>query len=360
MSTRSRMGWAAGIAAVAAAGALAETGRRVRALRREGAAEQDAFAPPEADRHGFLRSDGVALYYEEDGPADAPVTVVFAHGFCLDHRDFLFQRRALLERFGPSVRIVSYDHRSHGRSERSPAARATVDQLGADLYRVITTLAPTGRLVLAGHSMGGMTVMALAEAHPELFGPDGRVAGVALVSTSTGGLGEVTLGMPAALAKVRAPVLPLLLRGARVRPELIEAGRARTGDLSWLYLRRFAFGSAVDPGLVEFLAGLIAQTRIDVIADFYGSLVDHDKLAALPVLRDTPTAIVCGERDLLTPPDHSRTMAAELPSTRLTIVPGAGHQVLMERPDAVSAPIADLVEGALTAAKSQRRGRAVS
>jgi pimeloyl-ACP methyl ester carboxylesterase len=221
-----------------------------------------------------------------------------------------------------------------------------------------------GHLVLVGHSMGGMTVMALADAHPELFGRDGRVAGVLLLSTSTGKLATVTLGMPALLAKMRGPVLPLLLRGASRRADLVERGRAHTSDFAWLYLKRFAFGTDVDPGLVEFLSGLIAQTRIDVIADFYSTLIDHDKLHALGVLRDTPVEVVCGEHDLMTPLDHSRTIAAELPHATLTVVPRAGHQALMERPDEVNPPLMRLVDEALAAAtqsaKPRRRRKSAS
>jgi pimeloyl-ACP methyl ester carboxylesterase len=337
-----------GGAVAVAAGAAVVGARRLVAERRIGVAEQDLYVPPEADRHGFLRaSDGISLYYEQDGPRDAPLTVVFVHGFCLNRDDFLFQRKAMREQFAGRVRLISYDQRSHGKSERCAAEHASIDQLGADLQVLLDALAPTGRLVLVGHSMGGMSILALAEAHPELFGPEGRVSGVLLISTSTGKLATVTLGLPAALAKLRGPVLPVLLRGASRRPNLVERGRARTSDLSWLYLKRFAFGSDVDPGLVEFLSNLIAQTRIDVIADFYATLMDHDKLAALDTLRDTPVTVVCGDRDLLTPIDHSRTIADALPHSKLVVVHRAGHQVLMERPDEVNPALAGLVERGL-------------
>ena len=75
--------------------------------------------------------------------------------------------------------MVLYDQRSHGRSERAPRESCTIEQLGHDLDAVIRALAPEGPLVLVGHSMGGMTIMALAEQNPELFTE--RVVGVALV-----------------------------------------------------------------------------------------------------------------------------------------------------------------------------------
>ena len=81
-----------------------------------------------------------------------------------------------------------YDHRSHGASGRSAPENCTIDQLGKDLYAVLQAVAPSGPVVLVGHSMGGMTILALADQHPELFGD--RVVGVALLSTSTGELAK--------------------------------------------------------------------------------------------------------------------------------------------------------------------------
>ena len=63
--------------------------------------------------------------------------------------------------------------------------------------------------MLVGHSMGGMTIMALADQQPELFGD--RVIGVALVSTSPGRLAEVGLGVPAAAGRVLFKVAPRAL-----------------------------------------------------------------------------------------------------------------------------------------------------
>jgi pimeloyl-ACP methyl ester carboxylesterase len=336
--------------AVAAAAALASgvvvADRRVRATRRPAIAGLADFTAPDPDRAGYLRADdGLQLYYEQDGPLDAPVTVVLVHGFCQDRNDLLFQRRALLAEFGARIRIISVDLRSHGRSERSDTEHATIDQLGADLFTAIDELAPDGPVVLIGHSLGGMTIMALADRHPELFG--GRIDGVALISTSTGKLAWLTLGVPAAVARVGDPAVRLALRGVRRQTRLIERGRARVTDAAWVFVRHLAFGPDVDPALVEFMTQMIWATPVDVIADFFPSFTSHDKLAALDALVDIPVVIVCGEDDLVTPPDHSRTMAEHLPKAELLLVPGTGHQVLMERPDLVDPALVRLVGGAL-------------
>ena len=333
---------AAGVAAVSAA-VVAD--RRVRATRTETALDQ--FVAPEPDRAGFVRtSDGVSLYYEQDGPLDAPLTVVLVHGFCQNRDDLLFQRRAVIDRFGDRVRVVTFDLRSHGRSSRSDARNATIDQLGADLHLVLGELVPHGPVVLIGHSMGGMTVLALADAHPELFAE--RVRGVGLISTSTGKLAWLTLGVPAGLARVGDPALRLALRGVRRQSNLIERGRARLTDAAWLFVRRLAFGPHTDPALVEFMTRMIAETPVDVVAEFFPTLTSHDKLAALDVLIDLPVVIVCGEDDLVTPAEHSRDMADRLPKAELLLVPDAGHQVLMERPDVVNVPLLRLIDDALS------------
>ena len=339
-------GVAAGVLALGGAGAIA-AGRVVASRRR---VDISALSEQPKDRVGrVVTEDGLGLYYEELGPVDAELTVVFVHGFCVHLGEFCFQRADLAARFGDRIRLVLYDQRSHGRSEHGPGESDSIDQLGRDLGVVIDALVPRGPLVLVGHSMGGMTVMALADSRPELFDPDtGRVAGVALIATSAGKIAAVTLGLPALLAKFTGPVLPLLLRGARSQVNLVERGRALGSDLAWLITRRLAFGSPdVDPAVLQYLTTMIASTRIDVIADFYGTLMSHDKLSALKRLDGIPTRIVCGDRDLLTPLEHSAAIAAELADAELVVVPDTGHLVLMERPDQVNEAIAALVAGAL-------------
>ena len=99
-------------------------------------------------------------------PGKPALTVVLVHGFALDRRTWHFQRPFLAALTDPRVRVVLYDQRSHGRSERAPRESCTIEQLGHDLDAVIRALAPEGPLVLVGHSMGGMTIMALAELLP--------------------------------------------------------------------------------------------------------------------------------------------------------------------------------------------------
>lgn len=325
----------AGVAGLVAAGAAVGLATERYAIGRiRGGPDPEAdepFGRLRADRiRTVTTTDGLPLAVEEVGPRAAPLTVVFVHGYCLAMGSWHYQRLGLADMTNPRIRMVFYDHRSHGRSGRAPTETATIDQLGDDLHRVLSEVVPTGPVVLVGHSLGGMTVMALADRHPELFAS--RVVGVALLSTSTGQLADVTLGLPAVTAKLRAPVLPLALRVMRSRASLIERSRRIGSDIAWLLTRRYSFGSTdVSPALVEYVGRMIAATPVEVVADFFPALNAHDKLSALGRLRGVQTLIAVGDRDLLTPTDHSRRMAAALPGTELLVLEGAGHLAMMER-----------------------------
>jgi len=335
-------------AATTLTGAGVAADRRVARTRRLGRANLDRFVPPSADRTGAVAaSDGVELHYADSGPLDAAVTVVLVHGFTLDRDTFVLQQRALAEHRGGRVRVIAYDQRSHGRSGRSAPEKSTVDQLGDDLDAVLTALAPHGRIVLVGHSMGGMTIMALAERRPDLFGRDGPVAGVVLSNTSAGRLREITFGLPAILSRVHGRPADAVLRVARRREALIERARGRTTDLAWVAMRRLGCGADADPALVEYISAKQARTPLHVFMDFYPDLIQHDKSEALSHLSDTPVAVLCGTAYLVTPPAHAAEIVAALPNARLITVPGAGHLIPLEQPDALNRAVAELVDNAM-------------
>ncbi|MEU3876532.1 MULTISPECIES: alpha/beta hydrolase [Streptomyces] len=364
------------LAAGAAVGVAVERLTVGRGMRRKARLALDSTGP-----YGTLRGrpgtavaeDGTKLYYEVDEPAaDAaaargglagflgrrpaapPLTVVFSHGYCLGQDSWHFQRAALRE---AGVRAVFWDQRSHGRSGRAPAATPiSIDLLGRDLKAVIDAAAPDGPLVLAGHSMGGMTTMALAAQYPELITE--RVVGAAFVGTSSGRLLDVTYGLPAAGMNVlRRTVLPGAFKLMSVQTELVEKGRRATADLLAGIIRRYSFGSPkdVDPAVARFSERLIEATPVDVVAAFYPAFGEHDKLAALAAFEDVPVLVLAGEKDLITPVSHSETIAEALPgAAELVIVPGAGHLVMLERPELVDSHLAALLQTATAAAAASR------
>lgn len=358
------------LAAGAAAGVAVERLTVGRGMRKKARLALDATGP-----YGSLRGtpgravadDGTELHYEieeaEEAPlpgeegtgssgtrrrrlfgrkAPAPVTVVFSHGYCLGQDSWHFQRAALRG----LVRAVYWDQRSHGRSGRGRAQAdgvpVGIDQLGRDLKAVIDAAAPEGPLVLVGHSMGGMTMMALADQYPALIRD--RVAAVALIGTSSGKLGEVNFGLPVAGVNAVRRVLPGVLKALGSQTELVEKGRRATADLFAGLIKRYSFGSRdVDPAVARFAERLIESTPIDVVAEFYPAFTEHDKSGALPAFRDVPVLILAGDKDLVTPSSHSEAIADVLPDAELVIVPDAGHLVMLEHPETVTDRLADLL-----------------
>ncbi|MCI3932497.1 alpha/beta hydrolase [Streptomyces sp. AN091965] len=351
------------IAAGAAAGVAIERLTVGRGMRKKARLALDASGP-----YGSLRGtpgkayadDGTELAFEVDevgveGPqaarrrrlfgrrAPAPVTVVFSHGYCLSQDSWHFQRAALRG----VVRAVYWDQRSHGRSGRGAARLrdrepVTIDRLGRDLKAVIDAAAPEGPLVLVGHSMGGMTTMALADQFPELIRE--RVVGVALVGTSAGGLGEVNFGLPVAGVNAVRRVLPGVLRALGSQAELVERGRRATSDLFAGIIKRYSFSSKdVDPAVARFAERMIESTPIDVVAEFYPAFTEHDKADALKHFAELPVLVLAGDKDLVTPSEHSEVIADLLPDAELVLVPDAGHLVMLEHPEVVTDRLADLL-----------------
>ncbi|HYH26691.1 MAG TPA: alpha/beta hydrolase [Blastococcus sp.] len=319
-----------------------------------------------ADRSTLVRADdGVLLAVEEIGPLDAPLTVIFVHGYSLSMASWAFQRRTLAAELAtgnghrPDARLVFYDQRGHGASGRGAPEHSTIDQLARDLLAVLDSRAPHGPVVLVGHSMGGMTVMGLAALRPDLFG--GRVAGAALVATSSGNLAELTFGLPEMLTRVRAAVLPVAAWTMRHRPAFAERTRRVAAELVSVATRALSFGSAdVDPVLGRYVDAMIAGTPVDVIAEFYPALAGLDETGSLQPLRAVPTLVLTGDRDKMIPKEHSDLLVEGLGgqdggSVRYVVVPGAGHMVTLEAPDEVSRALTDLLRQ-VVAARTSRTG----
>src|SRR5262249_33774214 len=150
---------------------------------------------------------------------------------------------------------------------RSHPRACLLEQLGRDLHAVIRVAAPQGQVVLIGHSLGGMTIMALAESCPELFAE--RIRGVAFLNTSAGGCGRS--GLPRPVLSRHSPAMPVAAWLSHWEPSarLIEAGRGAGDNLFWSLTRKVSFGdSSIDPAVVELLYAMIRQTPFDVMSDF--------------------------------------------------------------------------------------------
>ncbi|UYM03830.1 alpha/beta fold hydrolase [Solicola gregarius] len=347
--TKRTLGISAALVGVAAAGVAAELVGRRRQSRRLEAGEEIPFGSLHSEPQPVVASDGVRLHVEVDEPDvpvdpavpdgsrlrgsqahSLPLTVVFAHGWVLDLDSWHFQRAALRGR----VRMVFYDQRSHGRSQRSTRKGSNFDQLGRDLRDIIEATTPDGPVILVGHSMGGMTIMSLAEQFPDLVRE--RVAGVLLCGTSAGGL--LPPGTPLRRAQ---PVVENL--AVAITPMLAVGRRLGSNRSS----RRFTVGPDAPVEYAEMTAQMLRRTHTHVLLDFlpnFGRLDAYEALAALP---GEATVVVSGTHDQITPHKHSQRIVDRLPGARLVVADRAGHMVQLERHELVTAVLEDLIEQAV-------------
>lgn len=294
---------------------------------------------PHGRVHRVVTEDGVELSVVEHGAQEsATATVLLAHGYVQSSTLWNGQVRDLVDA-RPDLRVVSYDHRGHGRSGRTSREAATIEQLARDMHAVIDVVAPDGPVVVAGHSMGGMTIMALAEEHPELFGE--RIAGVAFVASSSGQMDDVTHGMPVPLARAVKRSLPRLMELA-VRAE--ARGRPRPVGA---FDSRLVFPRGTDPALVRSVLDVHRETPAETVAAFLPTFSTHDRLQVLEALGHVPSVVIGGEKDLTCPIEHSLAIAEALPQSELTVFPGVGHMVHLERRAEVSRTLLMLVERAV-------------
>ncbi len=300
---------------------------------------EDCVLPAPARELRVRSADGSWLHVEEYGPEGAPL-VVLAHGWTCSIAFWA----PVIHQLAATHRVVAYDQRGHGRSD-IPAARRgySTTALAEDLEAVVTRLVPEGeRAVLAGHSMGGMTIMAAGD-RPAVAA---RTAAVLLASTGPSDLTEELLVVPAGLR-------PRGLR--RVLHRQILQSRLPLGPvtgLSRLALKYGTMGPATPADRVAVSARIVHACPTAVRANWARVLGELDVRAGLARLA-APTAVLVGAADRLTPPVHARRIQAALSAPDGFVeLPGVGHMSPIERPAEVAGEIRRLVSTYLAAESS--------
>lgn len=334
------IGMGLGLLAVGAAVGVTTERAMMRRAHRGDSEADEPLGSLRGEPIDLVGAGGVKLHVEvnEATRADAgDLTLIFTHGYALNQDCWHYQRRDLRS----IGRLVFWDQRSHGRSERSAADANTLPQLGEDLATVIKATAGDGPVVLIGHSMGGMTLMEYAAAHPEEFGT--RIRGAALLGTTSGGMTEVPLGLPKTAAAPLHKVLPVAAQFLASNKGLVEAGRSRVNDLSWLLTRTYSFGSNPSARITDFTHEMLSATPIDVISEFLITIQAHDRADSLHPFTKVETLVMSGAADVMTPPEHSERIVAAVPGAELVILPDTGHMLMLERYPEVNQGIRDLV-----------------
>lgn len=319
--------------------------RRTRAASSDPYAHEPFELPPQRSVFTVESSDGVPIHVETAGPEDADLTVVFVHGYMQDMATFYFQRKAIAEaeRQEVSLRAVLYDQPGHGRSGPLPRTEYGIEDLAGVLHDVLAAVAPRGPLVLVGHSMGGMTIQVFARRYEADFRE--RVKGVAFFSSSAAGLDTVETKPMRALRRLRRTVLPMLQQVAGWTPDLIDRSRLLAGDLGWLLTRKAAFGH-IDPpaSLVTLVERMNRRTSMQSIVGYAAAILDHDETATLPLFAGLPALVIVGDEDLLTPPEHSRRLAAALGGSRFALIAEAAHSPQLEYPGEISQLLLEMID----------------
>ena len=273
-----------------------------------------------------VTSDGARIaVFEFDPPQadpDLPV-LVLAHGWTLSHETWLPVVADLQRRLG--IRVVAYDQPGHGRS-RLGDGPAEVRDLGHVLQCVLDAAVPTGRIVLAGHSMGGMTVMAWGGLYPDEVAS--RLAGVALVATAP------NLSQRKAI-RGEAMAMRVLTR--------IPGPVPRIPGLSAQMVRN-TFGPNPDPEHVAAAGRIMRRTSARTTGLYFGALNRLDEDASLAAFASVPTHVVAGRRDRLISHRWVREYHATMPWAHLTMIEGVGHMPMYE----ATGEVADVLAGLLT------------
>jgi non-heme chloroperoxidase len=264
--------------------------------------------PFDEARH-LVAPDGGSLFTVSEGHGPA---FLFVHGLGVTSRIWTKQFRMLPP---AGLRAVAFDHRGHGASTAAPygsAARGSIDLLADDVRAVVEGL-DLRDLVIIGHSMGGMALLAFALRHPDIVAA--RVRGIALVSTA------------ARLDLHRIPFVPASM--AAFAAGFVRSGAWSRSDWSTLAARTM-FGRDAVPSQVELVRVLLATVSEDTVVAAADAIAHFDVERRLREIA-VPALVVTGTADLLTTPRDARRLARGLGDARLELVPGAGHMLMLER-----------------------------
>ncbi|MBX7434190.1 alpha/beta hydrolase [Mycobacterium sp. Y57] len=308
--------------------------------------ERSRVNNPPRHRHtdvSVMTGDGVRLAVRDYGTRVARHTVVLLHGLCVSDEVWSLQLDHLLGRDDGDIRVITYDHRGHGRSDRAAAESYRIERLAGDLADILEALEVVGPTTLVGHSMGGMVALAyLARSESDRpVDPHGLV----LVTTAAGKLAERGLGR--LLATPGAGALLGLIN--HIPKQALEA---LVGPVCSTLGKIFPAQRV----MLAKVAEAAATTPVPTAAGFVPALREFDQHPSLPDI-GANTVVVSGGADPLTPETHARELADAIPGAVHVHLPGAGHMLPSEAPDTVNDAIrrAMLPDGA---ARSRHRGSA--
>lgn len=291
-----------------------------------------------SDKPDAVTTDIPVHWYEVEPsePAKEPATIVFVHGFTLAGESWYRQFNAL-RKSHPEARLLTMDLRGHGQTGAVPASLCTVEGAAADALAVIAERAATGKLIVVGHSLGGLIALHMVRAAEESIRR--RIAGVVLISTSIDKL--AAQGVPQILA---SPVADAARNAIESSPKEIRKFREAIASLMAPSLAVAVFARRTDYEIIEFHAAMINETPLETFVGYLDDLQDHDEFAAGPYLEGLPGAVLVGTKDDVTPRKQADLIMEKWPDAELVEVDGAGHMLPLEAPEAVNRAIERALE----------------
>lgn len=291
-----------------------------------------------SDKPDAVTTDIPVHWYEVEPsePTKEPVTIVFVHGFTLAGESWYRQFNAL-RKSHPEARLLTMDLRGHGQTGAVPASLCTVEGAAADALAVIAERAATGKLIVVGHSLGGLIALHMVRAAEESIRR--RIAGVVLISTSIDKL--AAQGVPQILA---SPVADAARNAIESSPKEIRKFREAIASLMAPSLAVAVFARRTDYEIIEFHAAMINETPLETFVGYLDDLQDHDEFAAGPYLEGLPGAVLVGTKDDVTPREQADLIMETWPDAELVEVDGAGHMLPLEAPEAVNRAIERVLE----------------
>lgn len=229
-------------------------------------------------------------------------TLVFVHGSGGSHLLWNYQRRF----FENSHNVVAVDLPGHG--EAGVKGEDAVEAYARHLLNVLRAL-PGEMFCLLGHSLGGAIVQELALLYPQYV--------EALVLVGTG---------------ARLRVLPEILEGIQGRFE--ETVRS---------ICDYAFSKKTPRDMIEKGIETMLQARPGVLYGDFAACDRFDIMDRVGTIR-VPTLVVCGSDDLLTPPKYAQFLAEKIEGARSEIIEGAGHMVMIEKPEEFNSRVMEFLQ----------------
>jgi pimeloyl-ACP methyl ester carboxylesterase len=293
-------------------------------------ARADTGEPSKEDRGAgqvIELQTGARLYVEELGNP-AGQTLIFTHGWAMDSTTWHYAKQDL----GKQFRLVVWDLPGEGQSTGEISLESFAANLGA-----LTQRFGPGKVVLVGHSIGGMTIQTLARDNPALFRE--HVAGVVLINTTyTNPL--KTMILPRLAQAIRWPLLEPIMRLTILLQPLawLSAWQSYLSGMAHLG-NRLGFGKYVTRSQLNHVTLLSTKNPPGNVQKGNLAMFRWDATGALGKT-GVPVLLLAGAADIVTKPDASQDLSRQAPSSALQVIEGAGHMGMMERADQYNAAIA--------------------